>query len=139
MEILLNDKEVKEVLHNALCNGLGWISGYGLSVKISKEDYAKAKNSLKDEDFNVDSMVGSINIGICMEDVLMKHLEDGNELEFYDSEQEEEVGFTFEQAKENLKDENVTKHIMDMLNENDDAITADCILQTALYGEIVFG
>ena len=135
MEILLNDKEVKKVLHNALCNGLGWISGYGLSVKISKEDYAKAKNSLKDEDFNV----GSINIGICVEDVYMKHLEDGNELEFYDSEQEEEVGFTFEQAKENLKDENVTMHIMDMLNERDDAITADCILQTALYGEIVFG
>ena len=29
MEILLNEKELKEVLHSALCNGLGWISGYG--------------------------------------------------------------------------------------------------------------
>jgi hypothetical protein len=135
MEILLNEKELKEVLHSALCNGLGWISGYGLSVKISKEDYASAKDSLKDEDFNV----GSINIGICMEDVLMKHLENGNALEFYDSEQEEYVGFTLEQAKRNLKDEYVTKHIMDMLNENDDAITADCILQTALFGEVIFG
>ena len=135
MEILLNEKELKEVLHNALCNGLGWIRGYGLSVNISKEDYAKAKDSLKEEDFNV----GSVNIGICIEDVLMKHLEDGNELKFYDSEQEEHVGFTLEQARKNLKDEYVTKHIMDMLNENDDAITADCILQTALYGEVIFG
>ena len=83
MEMLLNEKELKEVLHNALCNGLGWISGYGLSVKISKEDYASAKDSLKDEDFN---------IGICVEDVYMKHLEDGYALEFYDSEQEEYVG-----------------------------------------------
>lgn len=135
MEILLNENELKEVLHNALCNGLGWISGYGLSVNISKEDYAKAKDSLKEEDFNV----GSVNIGICIEDVFMKHLEDGNELKFYDSEQEEHVGFTLEQARKNLKSEDVTKHIMDMLNENDDAITADCILQTALYGEVIFG
>ena len=135
MEILLNEKELKEVLHNALCNGLGWISGYGLSVKISKEDYASAKDSLKEEDFNV----GSVNIGICIEDVLMKHLENGNALGFYDSEQEEHVSFTLDQARENLKSEDVTRHIMDMLNENDDAITADCILQTALYGEVIFG
>lgn len=130
MEVLLNDKEVKEVLHNALCNGLGWISGYGLSVNISKEDYSNAKNSLKEA--NPDRT-------ICIEDVFMKHLEDGYVLEFYDSEQEEHVGFTLEQAKKNLKSEDVTKHIMDMLNENDDAITADCILQTALYGEVIFG
>ena len=130
MEILLNEKELKEVLHNALCNGLGWIRGYGLSVNISKEDYASAKNSLKEANPDKD---------ICIEDVLMEHLENGKALGFYDSEQEEHVSFTLDQARENLKDEYVTEHIMDMLNENDDAITADCILQTALYGEVIFG
>ena len=130
MEILLNEKELKEVLHNALCNGLGWISGYGLSVNISKEDYASAKDSLKE---------GDPDRVVCIEDVLMKHLENGNALGFYDSEQEEHVSFTLDQARENLKSEDVSKHIVDMLNEYDDAITADCILQTALYGEVIFG
>jgi hypothetical protein len=30
-------------------------------------------------------------------------------------------------------------HLMDAVNENDDADTADAILQTVFYGEVIFG
>ena len=128
MKITLNQEELIEVIHNALCNGLGWISGYGLELNISQEDYQKAKANIQTENT------------ICYEDVLIQHLKDGNALEFYDNEQEEDVSFTLESAKLSLEgNENVASHILDMINEQDDAITADCILQTCLYDDVIFG
>ena len=32
-----------------------------------------------------------------------------------------------------------SRHLLDMINEQDDAITADVILQTVIYGEVIFG
>ena len=32
-----------------------------------------------------------------------------------------------------------TDHLMDAINENDDACTADVILQTVIYEDIIFG
>jgi hypothetical protein len=31
------------------------------------------------------------------------------------------------------------RHLMDAINENDDGDTADCIIQTVFYGEVIFG
>ena len=31
------------------------------------------------------------------------------------------------------------RHLMDAINEDDDAITADCILQSVFFKEVVFG
>ena len=30
-------------------------------------------------------------------------------------------------------------HLMDMVSENDDALTGDCILQSVFYEEVIFG
>ena len=78
---------------------------------------------------------------ICYEDVLMQILRGGKKLKFVDVEDEES-----EQTKEiSLADvhEKVCKmpieHLNDYIEENDDATTADVLLQTVLYGEIIFG
>jgi len=137
MKITLSKEETLEIIHNALCNGLGWIGGYGISVSNTKAEYEEAKKSLSEDDKS--EFQKKHNMGFCYEDVLTKILKDGKALKFYDSEQEEDVQFTLEEATERLQDESVAQHVLDMMNENDDAITADCILQTAMYGEIVFG
>ena len=31
------------------------------------------------------------------------------------------------------------RHLMDAIEERDDADTADCIIQTVFYGEVIFG
>ena len=130
MKIVINKEELRTVIENALFNGLAWVQGYGLSVTIQREQYDTALAVIEAE--------GKLDT-ICYEDVLMQHLISGEALEFYDAEGEETVGFTLEQAKVNLASEEGAEYVMDMLNENDDAITADSILQIAIYGEIIFG
>ena len=49
------------------------------------------------------------------------------------------VSFNLEQACTNLKKQVAARHILDILNERDDALTADAILQICLYGDIIFG
>ncbi len=127
MKINLELSEVELFIHNALCNGLGYISSYGLTVKITKEEYNLAKKS-----------VGFLTT-ICYEDVLMAHLRGGNNLNFFDSESEEIVGFNLLTAHKNLEKDTCVSAILDMVNENDDAVTADVILQHCIYGEVIFG
>ena len=127
MKIKLESSEVQELIFNALCNGLGYISSYGLSVQMLKEEYNLAKKS-----------VGFLTT-ICYEDVLMAHLKGGNTLNFFDSEQEEIVGFNLLTANKNLEKPSCVSAVLDMVNEDDDAVTADVILQHCLYGEVIFG
>jgi len=137
MKIVLSDKELISVIHSALCNGLDYISGYQMSVQMTKDTYQEAKASIKEEErseFN-QYFKGTI----CIEEVLVKHLSNGNTLNFWDGTTEEVVGFDLAKAKENLQNEDVTEHVLSMLNETDDAITADCILQSAIFGDIIYG
>ena len=132
MKIILNKDEVVEIIFNALCNGLAYIQGYGLSVSISDADYDKAKEEVM-------ILLDNSSVCVCVEDILIHHLKMGSELSFWDDEGEEEISFDLQKAIKNLQDEGAAKWIMQMLNEEDDAVTADCILQFCLYGEIIFG
>ncbi len=135
MEIKLTEKESEEYFCNALCNGgLQSLECSGIELEINKDDYKEAKKALQDK--NNDERVM-----ICYEDVLMQILRGGKKLKFVDVEDEES-----EQTKEiSLADvhEKVCKmpieHLNDYIEENDDATTADVLLQTVLYGEIIFG
>lgn len=132
MKIILKKEEALEIIFNALCNGLAYIQGYGLSVSISDADYDKAKEEVM-------VLLDNSSVCICVEDILIHHLKKGRELPFWDDEGEEEVSFDLQQAIKNLQDEGAAKWILQMKNEEDDAVTADCILQFCLYGEIIFG
>jgi hypothetical protein len=68
----------------------------------------------------------------------MQMLRDGYKLAFTDIEAEETTFITIEDVHEKVQHTD-TRHLLDMINEQDDSTTADVILQTVLYGEVVFG
>ena len=126
IKIILANKEEEmiPIIHTALCNGLAYIQGYGLSLVFSDDDAKMVTDK-----YNCH----------CIEDVLINHLKMGSKLSFWDDEGEEEVGFNLDQAISNLQNPIASKYIGDMRNEDDDAITADCILQICLFNDIIYG
>jgi hypothetical protein len=133
MEIKLTPQESEEYFYNALCNGLGYVSSYGISLDYSDEDYAEAKKKL---------LVERPEFFACFEDVLMEMLRMGYSLIMVD---EEGDGDEDSNSTITLKDvhERVSKapvrHLMDMINENDDAETADVVIQQVFFNDIIFG
>ena len=130
-KITLTAQLSEELFFNALCNGLNYIcSGYGLSVDYSKKDYAAAKAKLVDT-----SEFG----GVCYEDVLLQILRDGNTISLVDEEGgEDTVSITLSDVHTRVQNTPVD-YLMQMINEEDDAVTSDVILQTVFLGEIVYG
>jgi len=130
MKIILSKDEAGKIIHEALCNGLQWMLGYGLSISMANQPaYLQARKTLVD---------GGMQ-NVCREDVYLAILHSGEPLIFYDHEQEESQSFTLVQAIERMTKESCVDAINDMVNHNDDATTADIILQHCLYGEVVFG
>ena len=131
MEIRLTPAESEQMFHTALCNGLSYFNGYGLELSFDKQDYKTAKgNCLKQ---NPDSSV-------CYEDVLLQILRDGKTLKVIDHECEGEYNreITLADVHERVQKTD-RKWILQMVDEEDDAETADCIIQTVFFEEIVFG
>jgi|LauGreDrversion4_2_1035121.scaffolds.fasta_scaffold410913_2 hypothetical protein len=130
MKIILEKQEAEEIFFNAMCNGLGYVtSGYDLELDFNDKEYQTAAAKLKAE-----------GASPCFEDVLMQVLRDGGSITL------EDIGCEGEYTKSiTLADvhERValtpTSHLMDMINENDDACTADVVLQTVFFEEVVFG
>jgi hypothetical protein len=133
MKIVLTKEEAEHHFHNALCNGSN-MRYYGVHLDYSNKDYTTAKKSLEKK-----QKTGEFNHTICQEDVWMEILTLGGKLTLVD--EENGVG----DKSITLKDvhRKVAKtpfhHLMDAVNENDDADTADAILQTVFYGEVIFG
>ena len=131
MTTTLEKTEAETLFYDALCNGMYYISGYGLQFDYSDKDYTKAKKELVKE-----GKEGSI----CREDVWMKILHIGGKLTLIDVECDGEytrsIGINDVYENINLVD---GQTILDALNENGDAGHADIILQTVFYKEIIFG
>jgi hypothetical protein len=126
MEITLTHQESEEFFFNALCNGLGYIGGYGLTLDYNEEEYKKAKQKLSAPSY---------------EEVFMQMLRDGSTFNVIDNEDEDSeynVSFTLADVHERMSSVPIS-HLLDMVNENDDATTADVILQTIFFNEIIFG
>lgn len=150
MEIKLTPKESEIYFYNALCNGINYMSGYGLQFDYKDRDYKEAKRFLQSQ----------IDLGevphymhypdymkkkgekptICREDVWLEMLLIGKKLKMIDQEGKGE--YTREIGIKEIH-ERVQKtqlnHLQDMIDENDDAITADVILQTVFFEDIIFG
>ena len=125
MKITLTKQESEELFYNSLCNGLEYISGYGIELDFAKSDYEKAISNSKSS---------------CYEDVLMQILRDGNVLKVIDEEYDGEYNSSITlKDVHNKVQETPVEHLMDAINENDDACTADVILQTVFYEDIIFG
>ena len=125
MTINLTTQESEEYFYNALCNGLDYMGGYGLRMDYKKEHYAQAKSKLTEP---------------CFEDVLMQILRDGNTFGFTDIEGDGsyDVQITLEDVHNKMSNVEPNR-LLEMINEDDDAETADVIIQTVFYDEVIFG
>ena len=125
MTINLTTQESEEYFYNALCNGLSYVSDYGLRIDYKDKHYAQAKSKLTSP---------------CFEDVLMQILRDGNTFGLEDLECDGEYSkqITLEDVHTKMSKVNLER-LMEMINENDDAETADVIIQTIFYDEVIFG
>lgn len=131
MQIQLTPQESETMFHNALCNGLDYIGGYGLELETKKSDYESAKRNLRE---------AAPDSTICYEDVLMQILREGGELTFVDVECDGEYTRSVSLADvHNRVQLTPLRFLTDMINEEDDAETADVLLQTVFFEEIVFG
>lgn len=75
---------------------------------------------------------------VSYEDVYADALEHGEKIIIGDVESEDEWELTLEKLLNGIK-QNAAERPEDCSIEDGDAITADCILQYALFGEVVFG
>ena len=131
MKIILEPQESETMFHTALCNGLSYISGYGLVLETDEQDYQAAKQSLKSK--NPDQ-------GICYEDVLLEVLRLGKSLTLVDEEGDGEMNSTISLSDVHERvSQTPISHLTNMITENDDAETADVIIQTVFYKDIIFG
>lgn len=125
VQIKLTPEKSEEYFYNALCNGLGYMSGYGLRFDWNPKEYEKSREKLKNP---------------CYEDVFMQMLRDDYKLTFVDEECDGEYTRTIGLKEVHERVQNTdAEHLLNMVNENDDAMTADVILQTVFFEEIIFG
>ena len=125
MKISLTPIESEDYFFNALCNGLHELGQYGIELDYIEDEYKLSRASLGPN-------------APCFEDVLMQMLRDGYKLAFTDTEAEETMFITINDVHAKVQTTD-SRHLLDMINEQDDAITADVILQTVIYGEVIFG
>jgi hypothetical protein len=130
MKIVLTNQEAETMFHNALCNGLDYISDYGLELKAKDDEYEAAKQRLKEQ---------TPNNTVCYEDILLEVLKGGGSLEMIDYEMDSYNAVIRIEDVYNRLPETPIDHLMDMIKEEDDAVTADVIIQTVFYNEVIFG
>jgi len=130
VSIKFTDDFKKEIIYNSLCNGLGQLQCYGLELLWNDEDYTEAKKSYYKR---IDKISGA-----CYEDILMELITMEKKVVFEDTETEEFFDFKLSNALMNL-DNLPMWAIIQILEENDDAVTADVVLQYCLFNEIIFG
>jgi hypothetical protein len=124
MTVQLTPQESETHFHNALCNGLGQVRAYGLELEYDSDHYKEARTKLDNP---------------CFEDVLMQILKDGHSLTLVDEEGDEEDAIvTLKEVHERVSKTPI-RHLVDAIEENDDAETADVILQTVFLNDVVYG
>lgn len=130
ISIKLTPEKAEELFHNSLCNG-SQIRYYGLSLDYKESDYKKAKTSWQKK--NPASSP-------CCEDVWMEILRIGGSLTLIDEENGGEYtkSITLKDVHERVADTPI-KFLMDAINEQDDADTADVMIQTVFYKDVIFG
>jgi hypothetical protein len=143
--VTLSKEKSEEYLHSAFCNGSQELRHYDLELDYEDADYKKAKKSLEEKIEKGIVPIGMTVFGkekptICFEDVLMEILRIGGKLTVTDIGNEGEYTKSITLADVHKRVQKTPfRHLNDMINESDDAITADVILQTVFFEDIIFG
>jgi hypothetical protein len=132
MKINFTNEEALEIFHNSLCNayGTGYMQGYGIEINFDEADYKEAKKSL---------ILKKPNQSPCYEDVLVEILRIGKTLTMVDNESGEDDSVITEEDVVSRMAQVPLHNLLNILKENDDAIDADCVIQTIFYKDIIFG
>jgi hypothetical protein len=143
---MTQDEKLK-IMHSALCNGLYYFSAYGINLDWNSDEYKAAKESLEAQQA-AGTYKPDFTDTICVEDIWAEMLRTGKsltitDLEESDDEDEDDFGpvigtISLETIEANW-DKIPAKHMQDMVAENDDANTADIILQCIAFGEERYG
>ena len=128
MEIKLTNEESEKYFYNSLCNG-AQISYYGLTIDYTRKAYDKAKKTLQKD-----------GTSICFEDVLMQVLRQGDKIKVVDNENDGDYtrSITIKEVHERVSKTPI-RHLMNAINEDDDGDTADVILQSVFFEDVIFG
>ena len=125
MEIKLTHEESEEYFLNALCNGISEMNAHGFELDWRIADADKARVKLKNPAY---------------EDVLMQILKDGGKLTMVDEEYDGDYTKSIRLADVHERvQQTPSDWLIQMAEGNDDAYTADAILQTVFFKEIIFG
>lgn len=153
---LTQDEKLK-MMHSAFCNGMDYyFPGYGLQWDWSSDDYKAAKVSLEAKKATGEWKPDYEGGEICHEDVLVEMLRMGKNLNVHDIEDDSEIDADAEDFEDNVSlypivgvvnlanieanwDKIPARHLKDMVEEQDDAETADNFLQAIAFGEIKYG
>lgn len=129
-ELYATQEVLIKIIHDCLCDGLHYFSGYGIDVKVSDAAYIDARAMIKEE-----------GVTICFEDVWVQVLKNGRSIVFLDVEGEGEMNgyLSLSEATLNNFQKVPFANIINLLNEEYDAVDCDVILQTLVWGEVVFG
>lgn len=145
IKIQLDNNDVRELIYESFCNGgLQELAYSGVRIdwdyKKNNDNYANAKLKLKKEKPDID---------LCYEDVLTEmFVSYGIYFRDYEEDDIERIRFTFNVAKKHLdkaldgeNSERLVSKIQRILPEYDDAdaYDYDYILQTAMYGRLIYG
>lgn len=131
MKIILEPQESEEMFHIALCNGLNYISGYGLILEEDEQDYQAAKQSLKSKNPNQE---------ICYEDILLEILRLGKSLTLVDKEGNGADNSTISLSHVHERMNNIPLiNLAHIIENQDDSVDADIVLQTVFFNEVIFG
>lgn len=127
MKILLTAKESEQIFYDSLCNG-HQIAYYGLQLECDDKEYDKAKKRLIKKGERP-----------CLEDVWMEILRGGGTLTLVDEENGLEPSVISLHDVHARVQETDARHLLDAINEQGDGDTADVVLQTVFYREVIFG
>lgn len=128
MKIELTNQESEQMFHDALCNGLSELGYHDCELEFLQSEYKKAKNQLMRGDSQA-----------CYEDILMQILRNGSFLRLVDCGECEEPSVIHLKDVHERVSETPFNHLADAIQGNDDACTADAILQTVFFREVIFG
>lgn len=123
MKIQLTPQESEQFFHDSLCNGLNEFCMYDIEIDFDRDEYKKSKqNTVSEYDT------------VCFEEVLMQMLRDGYKIKAIDHNEDEVYEIGLKEVHERVQNSS-PNHLLDMINEDGDAITADVILQQVFLNE----
>lgn len=123
IEIKFSEQRSLELFQDALANGLIYLLGYGIDIDYYKIEYQQAREKLEVP---------------CYEDVLVQILKDGGTLDFIDFEEGNITTIYLEDVINNMPKVPL-KTLLEVLEDKGDAISADVVLQTIIFGEVIYG